>query len=178
MATSTTFPAIQRREVLVLPEAAQYLRISERKCWELVDQDLIPYFRVGNGIRFLNRFMSSNIFNRPEEWQEKLFEFLKLHQHDERQLLVNGEVIHNREVFFQQLEKAIGWLKSKNPEVASRSVEKKMKRFGFEVGWGDSVGKILETMRILNDLLNEPTAENFEQFISRVPMPLISSNMF
>ncbi len=129
---------------------------------------------VGNGIRFLNRFMSSNIFNRPEEWQEKLFEFLKMHQHDERQLLVNGEVIHNREVFFQQLEKAIGWLKSKNPEVASRSVEKKMKRFGFEVGWGDSVGRILKTMRILNDLLNEPTAENFEQFISRVPMPLIS----
>jgi sucrose synthase len=129
---------------------------------------------IGNGIRFLNRFMSSNIFNRPEKWQDKLFDFLKLHQHEERQLLINGEVIPNREFFFRQLEKAIDWLKTKNPAVPFRSVEKKLKRLGFEVGWGDTVGRILETMQILSDLLNEPTAEIFEQFISRVPMPLIS----
>ena len=129
---------------------------------------------IGHGIRFLNRFMSSNIFNRPEKWQAKLFEFLKLHQHEEKQLLVNGEVIQNRENFFQQLEKAIDWLKSKNPELPFRSVAKKMKRFGFEVGWGNNAGRALETMQILSDLFNEPTAEIFEQFISRVAMPLIS----
>ena len=129
---------------------------------------------IGNGIRFLNRFMSSNIFNRPEKWQEKLFEFLKMHQYEERQLLVNGEVIQNREEFFQQLEKAIAWLKTKGREVPYRSIAKKIKRFGFEVGWGNTVGRVLETMQLLSDLLNEPTAERFEQFISRVPMPLIS----
>ena len=129
---------------------------------------------IGNGIRFLNRFMSSNIFNRPEEWQEKLFEFLKLHHTNEQQLLVNGEAIPNRKTFFQQLEKAIAWLETKNPEVSYRSIEKKLRRFGFEVGWGNSLGRILSTMQALVDLLNEPTAEKFEQFISGVPMPLIS----
>ena len=39
-------------EVLTLREGAGFLRISERKAWEMVDQDLIPHFRVGNQIRF------------------------------------------------------------------------------------------------------------------------------
>ena len=36
---------------------------------------------VGNGIRFLNRYLSSSIFTRPDEWHTKLFEFIKLHQY-------------------------------------------------------------------------------------------------
>lgn len=158
--------------------------LEQRRNGTPLHMDFMPFYdfspsirdtrTIGHGIRFLNRFMSSNIFNQPEKWQEKLFEFLKLHQYEERQLLINGEVIPNRELFFHQLENAIDWLKAKNPEVPFRSVEKKLKRFGFEVGWGNAVGRILETMQILSDLFNEPTAEIFEQFISRVPMPLIS----
>jgi sucrose synthase len=130
---------------------------------------------IGHGIRFLNRFMSSNIFNRPEEWQAKLFDYLKLHKYDERQLLVNGEVIQGLDIFIQQLDKAIDWLKTKNQAASYRAVEKKLKRLGFEVGWGNTVARILASMKALRDLINEPTAQKFEQFISRVPMPLISN---
>ena len=129
---------------------------------------------IGHGIRFLNRYMSSNIFNKPEEWNSKLFEFLKLHTYDDRQLLVNGELIGDFESFRNNLEKALAWLKTKNQELAYRNVEKKLKRYGFEVGWGNTVGRIRESMQILLDLLNEPAAAKLEQFISRVPMPLIS----
>jgi sucrose synthase len=40
---------------------------------------------IGKGIRFLNRYMCSNIFSRPDEWNAKLFEFIQLHQHNGRQ---------------------------------------------------------------------------------------------
>ena len=38
-------------EVLTLREGADFLRVSERKAWDLVDKDLLPHFRVGNQIR-------------------------------------------------------------------------------------------------------------------------------
>jgi len=129
---------------------------------------------VGKGIRFLNRYLSSNIFSRPDEWNAKLFEFIKLHQYNGRQLLVNDALIKDLEAFYIKLEKLLEWLKKKKPETPFKSVEARMKKSGFEVGWGNTVGRIIETIKTLLDLINEPTDEMLERFISRVPMPLIS----
>ena len=129
---------------------------------------------VGNGIRYLNRYMSSNIFSRPDEWNAKLFEFIQLHQLDGRQLLVNGTLIKDFETFYNKLEKMLEWLKRKNPDAPYSSVETQMKKEGFEVGWGNAVSRISETIQTLLDLISEPTDHLLEHFISRVPMPLIS----
>ncbi|MGD9083011.1 MAG: sucrose synthase, partial [Desulfobacterales bacterium] len=140
--------------------------------------DFLPSMRdtssVGNGIRFLNRYLSSNIFSKPDEWNAKLFEFIKLHQYNDRQLLVNGKLIQDPEALFTQLEQLLDWLGKKKPETPFSSVEAKMKRSGFEVGWGNTVGRIIETVETLLSLINEPTDKQLEQFISCVPMPLIS----
>ena len=129
---------------------------------------------VGNGIRYLNRYMCSNIFNRPGEWNTKLFQFIQLHQYDGRQLLVNGTLIKDPEIFYSKLEKMLEWLKRKKPETPYSSVEARMKKEGFEVGWGNTVDRISETIQTLLDLISEPTDFLLENFISRVPMPLIS----
>jgi sucrose synthase len=129
---------------------------------------------IGNGIRFLNRYMSSNIFSRPAEWNAKLFEFIQLHQHNGRQLMVNGTLIRDFDTFYNTLEKMLEWLKHKDQAAPYSSVERRMKKDGFEVGWGNTVGRISETIRTLLDLISEPTDHLLEHFISRVPMPLIS----
>jgi sucrose synthase len=129
---------------------------------------------VGNGIRFLNRYMCSNIFSRPDEWNTKLFEFIKLHKHNGQHLLVNETLIKDLKTFYSKVEKMLEWLKGKNPDVPFRRIETKMKREGFEVGWGDNVWRISETLQTLLDLIHEPTDKLLELFISRVPMPLIS----
>ena len=129
---------------------------------------------IGNGIRFLNRYMCSNIFSNPDQWNRKLFEFIKLHRYNGRQLLVNGNLIADFETFLSRLEDAVKWLDSVNPDVAYSDVEAKLQQRGIEVGWGNTVGRIRESMQLLIDLLNEPTDQEFERFISRVPMPLIS----
>ena len=129
---------------------------------------------VGNGIRFLNRYLCSNIFSRPNEWNEKLFEFIKLHQYNGRQLLVNDTIIKDMKTFYNQLEHLLERLRKKNPETPFASVEATMKKSGFEVGWGNTVGRIIESIETLLNLINEPTDELLERFISRVPMPLIS----
>jgi len=129
---------------------------------------------IGNGIRYLNRFMSSNIFSRPKQWNNHLFEFIKLHKYNEQQLLVNGSIIKDFETFVKELGKIQRWLAKRNPEAAYRTVEAKLKKSGFEAGWGNTVKRIIETMQILLDLINEPRDVLLEEFISRVPMPLIS----
>jgi sucrose synthase len=129
---------------------------------------------VGNGIRFLNRYMCSNIFSRPDEWNSKLFEFIKLHQYNGRQLLVNGTLIKDINSFFHELEQVLEWLKKKKQDAPFSGVEARMKRSGLEVGWGNTVGRIIDTMQTLLDLINEPTDQLLERFISRVPLPLIS----
>lgn len=129
---------------------------------------------VGNGIRFLNRYMCSNIFSRPDEWNGKLFEFIKLHQYNGRQLLVNGYIIKDMRAFYDELEKILEWLEGLDPQTPYDEVESRMQKAGFEVGWGNTVGRITETLQLLLSLINEPTDQLLEQFISRVPMPLIS----
>jgi sucrose synthase len=129
---------------------------------------------VGNGIRFLNRYLSSNIFTRPDEWHKKLFEFIKLHQYNGRQLLANGALTKDLDTFYIKLEQLLEWLGKKKPETPFSSVEARMKKSGFEVGWGNTVGRIMDNVETLLDLINEPTDKLLERFISRVPIPLIS----
>ncbi|MEJ2097969.1 MAG: hypothetical protein P8Y38_12755 [Deltaproteobacteria bacterium] len=129
---------------------------------------------VGNGTRFLNRYLCSNIFSRPAEWSLKLFQFIKLHQTNGRQLMVNGDVVRDLTDFRGRMEQVLEWLVKKNPDALYDSVAVRMKKAGFEVGWGNTVSRIIETMQLLLDLLNEPVDDLFERFISRVPMPLIS----
>jgi sucrose synthase len=118
--------------------------------------------------------LSSNIFSRPDEWNTKLFEFIKLHQYNGRQLLINGTFTNDFERFCIELEHLLEWLRKKKPETPFASVEARMKKSGFEVGWGNTVGRITETVETLLDLINEPTDKLLERFISRVPAPLIS----
>lgn len=129
---------------------------------------------IGNGIRFLNRYLCSQIFVDPDRWHAKLFEFIKLHKYDAQQLLVNGALIKDFEKFFTVLQKLLKWLKTRKAEATYASVASKLKREGFEAGWGNSVGRIVENMQLLIDLIHEPNATLLGKFISRVPMPLIS----
>ena len=129
---------------------------------------------IGNGIRFLNRYLSSNIFSKPDEWNAKLFEFIKLHKYNEQQLLANGDFFPNFFTFYDEIQNTIEWLKSEQPDKPFAEIQGRLKKTGFEPGWGNTAGRILETMQILTDLVNEPTDTLLAEYISRVPMPLVS----
>ena len=40
------------RPILTLPEAAAWLRVSERKLWELASEGQVPHAKVGRQYRF------------------------------------------------------------------------------------------------------------------------------
>ena len=45
----------------------------------------------------------------------------------------------------------------------------RFKEWGFEKGWGDNAGRVMETMRYLSEVLQAPDSVNMERFFSRVP---------
>lgn len=129
---------------------------------------------LGNGIRFLNRYLCSNIFNRPVEWHAKLFEFIKLHKHQDQQLLVNPNMIQDVDAFVSRLEQMIRRLVRVDSETPAAALENQLQQRGFEAGWGNTAQRIHSTQQLLLDLFNEPTDALLEEFITRVPMPLVS----
>lgn len=156
-----------------IPISKNNARISFRPFY-----DYYPVIRdsnsIGNGIRFLNRYLCSHIFQMSSEWNHKLYKFVTLHSYHGRQLLVNPAILNDSRSFYHGVEDMIEWLKTREPEEPVANVESKMRQKGFEAGWGDSVGRIIKNMDRLIGLISEPNHELLEEFISSVPMPCIS----
>lgn len=130
--------------------------------------------RIGNGIAFLNRYLSSSFFSRPEIWHVNLYEFIKLHKVEDQQLLINGTMIPDFNTLVRKIGETLDWLAGQKSELPGPSIADHMKKNGFEPGWGNTTERISASMQSLIDLINEPSDTLLEQFLSRVPMPLIS----
>ena len=125
---------------------------------------------IGNGIRHLNRYMSANVFNERRRWNRTLYEFLKLHQLHGSQLLLDGEIIRNIEELELALEDAVDFLERCDCPDDLQKLKKKLRKFGFLEGWGDGQVRILETVHLLQDILEQPNEDTLEEFLSRIPM--------
>ncbi len=125
---------------------------------------------LGKGIEFLNRHMSSSIFQNPDKWHNILFEFLKIHCLGGKQLLVNGSKIRTHELLIERLDRAVEWLGDIECALPFQEIVRELKNMGFEDGWGDTRNRVLETMQLLLDLYEAPDSHTLENFISRIPM--------
>lgn len=180
----------QYGEYMEIMAPGEYLDIkdtqvfSEEKVVTPLHIDFMPFYdfspsirdtrSVGNGIRYLNRYLSSHLFQNPKEWNEKLFSFIKMHSHNGYQLLVNGGILTDFDDFYEALEGMIETLSRESEETPYSRIEPRLKKAGFEPGWGNTAGRIVKTMQLLYDLINEPDDSLLEAFIARVPMPHIS----
>jgi sucrose synthase len=65
---------------------------------------------IGEGIKHLNRYMSSNLFQQQEKWTRALYEFLKLHQLHGMPLLLDSNIVPNIQELESVLEDAVDFL--------------------------------------------------------------------
>ena len=142
--------------------------------------DFLPFYdysplirdprNVGKGISFLNRHMSSSLFQNPEKWNRSLFEFLRIHCLGGRQLLVDPRAIPTQEVLLERLERAVDWLEQVPARAPLDTLTERLHALGFADGWGDGRDRIHETMQLLLDLYEAPDSQTLERFIARIPM--------
>lgn len=160
------------KEHLIKPDLPFYHRTLELNLAPFYDYgpSLKDPDTIGNGIKHMNRYMSSNLANRPERWNRALFEFLKLHHLHGVQLLLDGDIVHNTDELESALEDVVDFLERCDCPNDMPRVKEKLQLFGFLDGWGDSLERILETINLLQDVLEQPNEETLEEFLSRIPM--------
>ncbi len=165
---------------------AEYLQFEEtivnhnpdENQW-ILEVDLGPFNRrfpklsekksIGNGVKFLNRHLSTLLFSNKNEGSKKLFDFLRVHKYNEQQLMVNDRIASPEELK-EQLRAAENFLQDEDDETEWSELEHTMQEMGFEVGWGRTVKRIRETIELLVDILEAPAPRNLEAFLSRLPM--------
>ncbi len=135
--------------------------------------DNSPFVRdsknIGRGVDYLNRFLSSQMFNDSTKWKNLLFNFLHLHKYDGQQLILNDRIEDSDELN-EQIDKAIKYLKEFEDDTEYKSVKHKLQEMGFEPGLGKNVGILKKSMDLLHNVLNSPDHQVLAEFISRIPM--------
>ncbi|BAU11734.1 sucrose synthase [Leptolyngbya sp. NIES-3755] len=124
---------------------------------------------IGKGVEFLNRYLSSRIFQDSKKGQETLFQFLQLHQYNGMQLLINGR-IRSSEELSDRVKQALGILSDRDPNESYEFFRFDLQNIGFEPGWGNTVARVKETLEILDQLIDSPDHQTLETFVSRIPM--------
>ncbi|MGB7894201.1 MAG: sucrose synthase [Microcoleus sp.] len=124
---------------------------------------------IGKGVQFLNRYLSSKLFQDPRQWQENLFNFLGLHRYNGVQLLIN-ERIKSQEQLSEQVKKALTFVGDLSEEEPYERFRLVLQMMGFEAGWGNTAARVQETLGILDELIDSPDPQTLEAFISRIPM--------
>lgn len=124
---------------------------------------------IGKGVQFLNRFLSSKLFQDPRQWLESLYKFLKVHSFQGTQLLINGR-IKSQQQLSDQVKKAILFVSDRPDQEPYEEFRFKLQEMGFEAGWGNTAYRVRETLEILDELIDSPDDGGIEKFISRVPM--------
>lgn len=124
---------------------------------------------IGKGVEFLNRYLSSKLFQDAQHWQDSLFNFMRVHKHRGSQLLIN-ERIQSQKQLSDLVKQALSLVGDLSPEATYQSFRFELQNLGFEPGWGNTARRIRETLEILDQLLDSPDHQSLEAFISRIPM--------
>ncbi len=146
---------------------------------DLLELDFGPFYdyspiirdpkNIGKGVQFLNRYLSSKLFQDAKQWLESLFVFLSLHQYNGVQLLINDR-IKSQQNLSEQVKKAIALVSDRPSDQPYEEFRFDLQMMGFEPGWGNTAARVLETLEILDLLIDSPDPQALEAFISRIPM--------
>ena len=166
-------------------DAAEYLHFKERLAagieegaWTL-EFDIAPFNReipklqeadsIGQGGEFLNRRLSSRLFETLEAGALRLLDFLRLHRCHDQQLMLSANIA-DLATLRQVLRQAESMLKSKPADTPWAELAPALRNLGFEPGWGADAARVRKTMQLLRELLEAPSPRIMEDFLGRMPM--------
>ena len=172
---------VEAEEIVV----GQYLRFKERLVegnetaeW-MLEVDLEPFSReflkphearsIGRGVEFLNRRLSSRLFEEQGKGQQRMLDFLSMHAYRGQPLMLNG-LITSVQDLRSALRSADRALASVDPEQPWRELARELGPLGFEAGWGANAARVRDTMQLLLDILEAPSPDALETFLGRIPM--------
>jgi sucrose synthase len=166
-------------------DTTNYLHFKERLAagveegaWTL-EFDIAPFSRemaklheadsIGQGVKFLNRRLSSRLFETLDIGALRLLDFLRLHRCQDQQLMLSADVADLPSLRLA-LRQAESLLRNHPPTTPWSELASSLRGLGFEPGWGADASHIRSTMQLLRDLLEAPSPQIMEAFLARMPM--------
>jgi sucrose synthase len=123
---------------------------------------------VGQGLAFLNHYLCNKLLTDFQYWLEALFKALQVLEYQGMELLINDRISSGVELS-AQVKQALHFLADYAPDHPYEKVHLDLQALGFEPGWGNTVGRICETLELLNHLLEDPEPAILAAFVARVP---------
>jgi sucrose synthase len=158
------------KEMLVRPDSAHE---------PVLELDFAPFNRgfprlkeirsIGQGVIFLNKQLAGTLFTHPGMGSVKLLHFLAVHSMDGHQLMLNGNFA-DVAALRAGLRRALGLLDRYPEDTPWMIIAEPLSGLGFAPGWGDCARRVSETMSLLVDILEAPSAQVLENFLARIPM--------
>lgn len=125
--------------------------------------------QIGRGVQYLNRTLSNRLFSSRDERLRTLFEFLRIHHNQGQQLMLSDRISSPAE-FQTTVDKASEWLGDQDDDTPWADIRPDLNALGLEVGWGDTAGRVKETLQLLSEIIDAPDPADIENFLGRVPM--------
>jgi sucrose synthase len=163
---------------------SEFLAFKERQVngahdeW-LLEIDLGPFNRefpklkearsIGRGVEFLNRRLSSQLFDDISKGDRRLLEFLQVHHVQGMQLMLDPH-IENVTALQHALRRANEFLDRQPADAGWDVVGHTLTELGFHPGWGDTVSRMHDSMSLLLEILEAPEPQALETFLARIPM--------
>lgn len=124
---------------------------------------------IGAGVDYLNKFLSSKMFNDIEKWKDLLFGFMKLHKYNNQQLILNDR-IESATQLINKIKEAKKRLKEMNGSISYEEIKYELQELGFENGLGKNVKEIHSNLGLFDTLLHSPDNTTLKEFLSKIPM--------
>lgn len=124
---------------------------------------------VGNGLEFLNRYLSGKLFADPQQWLEALLKVLHGHRYNNTPLLINDR-IGTPSQLSKQIKAALKFVGKLPGEEPYEEFRYDLQVFGLEPGWGNTADRVRETLELMDRLIDFPDNGLLEAFISRIPL--------
>ena len=145
----------------------------------VVEIDLDPFNRefpklkesrsIGRGVEFLNRRLSSQLFDEIGKGDRRLLKFLQVHQCQGQQLMLT-DAIDSVTSLRRALRRADACLVNAPADAQWEQVGPQLTALGFAPGWGRTAERMRDTLNLLSDILEAPSPDNLERLLGRIPM--------
>ncbi|SIT69140.1 sucrose synthase [Ectothiorhodosinus mongolicus] len=124
---------------------------------------------IGQGVSFLNRKLSSELFDQQGRGLTQLLRFLREHRCQGEQLMLNDRIA-DVDSLRKAIREAIRVLRKSPAETPWKAHAHRLQDLGFEVGWGGDASRAIDTLQLLSELLEAPSPDTLERFLARIPM--------
>ncbi|XP_058787768.1 sucrose synthase 5-like isoform X1 [Vicia villosa] len=122
---------------------------------------------IGNGLHFVSKFLTSRFSGKLAK-TKPIYNYLLSLTHQGESLMIN-DTLSSVAKLQMALTVADAFLSALPLDTPYHDFEPRFKQWGFERGWGDTAGRVKDTMRALSEILQAPDPINMEKFFSRVP---------